>query len=203
MTLTITASGNRGASGGWVRPMDEAHRILVPTVAHILYDRSGRLRSRVRIAGMSARVHALVRLPSLSNARADAALVEPDRDWAAPRVASSRGHLNEFIAGLAVQCCLPDGGHLSGRMLSSDWAGRMRYSFGTRNVFRQWIIAVDRKSSEPGTRPIRRGDSGLLWHTPDGVAVGLQIGVLATCPDRTIITPFTTICDLFEVRTAA
>lgn len=203
MTLTVAAGGSRGASGGWVRPLAEAGRVMVPTVAHILYDRAGRLRPEVRIGGAPARVHALVRLPGLHSARADAALIEPDPVWAASRVEPAPGHLSDFVPGFAVRCRLPGGGVLAGRLLISGWAGRMNYSFGPRRVTGQWIVAVERDAGAPSARPIRRGDSGLLWSTEDGTAVGLQIGVLMGRPDQAIVTPFATICDLFGVRAAA
>jgi hypothetical protein len=203
VTEIVLAGRSRGATGGWVRPLDAPGRILVPTVAHILYDRSGRLCRQVRLGGAAVPVHAVVQLPSLRSARADAALIAPDPAWAEAHLRPARGHLNSFVQDLAVRCRLPEGGEARGRLARAGWAGRMNYGFGTRWISGQWIVAVEHTGAALGARPLRRGDSGLLWFAEDGTAIGLQIGILSGRPHQAIVTPFETLCQLFAVRAAA
>lgn len=93
--MSMTTPGKMTSAGRctWVRPVSDAHRLLVPTVAHILYDRSGRLRSNVRVGGASARVHTVGQLPWLNSANADTALIEPEQNLAATQLDCGRGHL--------------------------------------------------------------------------------------------------------------
>lgn len=203
MTAIVTAGRTRGASGGWVRPLGAPGRVLVPTVAHILYDSAGRLRSEVRLGDSTARVHAVVELPRRRSSAADAALIEPDAGWAGPRFEPARGHLNAFVPGLRVRCRLPEGSTMTGRLARAGWSGRMAYNFGARRVTGQWIVSADHRGDAQGTRPLRRGDSGLLWATEDGVSVGLQIGTLSGRPYEAIVTPLDMVCRMFGVRAAA
>ncbi len=39
--------------------------------------------------------------------------------------------------------------------------------------------------------------------TPDGIAVGLQVGILPGRPRAVLITPVETVCKLYQVATAA
>ena len=200
--IVVSGGGARGASSGWVRSVEAPARRFLPTVAHILYDQRGRLWPEVRLGARRARVHAVIRLPELRTATADAALIEPDPNWSDARFEPGAGHLRHFVPGFAVQCRLADGRLMTGRLARKDWAGRMAYSFGARRVTGQWIVAVDHRGVHNGTRPLKRGDSGLLWVTTEGAAVGIQIGMLSGRPFEAIVTPFETFCRLFKVRVA-
>lgn len=201
--IVVAGGGARGAASGWVRAVAAPDRRFLPTVAHILYDRGGRLWPEVRLGGHPARVHAAIRLPELDTASADAALIEPDPGWAEARFEPGAGHLGRFLRDLPVQCRMADGRLVTGRLVREGWAGRMAYAFGARRITGQWIVAVDHRRSKNGARPLRRGDSGLIWTTGDGLAAGLQIGILTGRPYAAIVTPFETLCQLFGVRAAA
>lgn len=203
MTQTIVAGRTRGVTGGWVRLKSAPEKVLIATVAHILFDSQGRLRSEVKLGAHRARVHSVVELPSHRSVTADAALIEPGPAWVQDTFAPAPGHLNSFVRDLQVRCQLPDGATMFGKLLRAGWAGRMSYTFGTRWVTGQWIVVVDHQSGAIGTRPLRRGDSGLLWSTLDGVCVGVQIGIRSGRPYEAIVTPFETVCQLFKVRVAS
>jgi hypothetical protein len=202
VTPRVGAGRSRGLAGGWLRLCGAPQRLMVPTVAHLLYDRAGRLHPRVLLDGERVRVHAVVPLPELQRASADAALLEPDPAWCEGRLEPAPGHLNQFVPGLRVACALADGGIARGRLVRDNWAGRMAYRFGTRWVTGQWIVAVDRPPQDAAGRLVHAGDSGGAWRTDDGVLVGLQAGIPSAHPYEAIVTPLETCCKLFGVRAA-
>ena len=199
--MQVSTEASRGAAGGRFRFPATPGRQFVTTVAHILYDRRGRLRQQVFLDGQPARIHAIVPLPELRRIRADAALIEPAR---LPRDASVlAGHLHRFGPGLRVCCRLDDGRMVRGQLAGPDWAGAMAYGFGRRQLTGQWIVSLERPAGDAGAAPMRLGDSGSLWTTDDGIGVGIQAGVLRARPYEAIVTPLDTCCRLFGVRVAA
>lgn len=88
-----------------------------------------------------------------------------------------------------------------GRLGSEGWSNHVVYPFGNRRLCQQWLIRSE--SGEYGSNHARPGDSGAAWMTLDGVAVGLQVGVVRHDPRFAFLTPFETVCRLFDVAVAS
>lgn len=84
--------------------------------------------------------------------------------------------------------------------MAQGWSGPISYVFGTRRLTDQWVVQLD-AGQDNGTR-IRRGDSGAVWMSSEGVVVGLQVAVLGYTPQYALVTPFEAICNTFNVAVA-
>jgi hypothetical protein len=144
------------------------------TVAHVLL--AGR-RRRVEFPGAAASGWVAVCDPLRSPGAhpSDGALVVLDEGT--PFVADHRfagpltGALRRPPPGLVV-ALVCSAGVAVGRLTSSDWSGRVRYPWGSRRLVGQLLVEV-----VSGPVP-RRGDSGSLWITADGLGVGMQVAVV-------------------------
>lgn len=199
--MKVTAGSGSASAGIWLRARSNPDSLLLPTVAHILFGRNHSLRLPVRVNGIKVDVVAAVPLVQERSFFADAALLAMPPEPASASFFPARGHLNRFCKGLVVRCVRRSGAEIRGRLVEDGWSSRVAYSFGSRCISRQWLVRVER-SQEPGSGA-RPGDSGAAWTTLDGVAVGLQIGVVRHQPHYAFLTPFETICELFDVAIAS
>ena len=199
-TITVTAGSGSASAGVWVRSKSNPQGLLLPTVAHILFSRHFDLRAPVRVNGVKVRVTAMVPLEQGESISADAALLALPSELTRSAFFPAAGHLNRFCQNITVQCVGRSGRRVIGQLVSEGWSGSIAYNFGTRGLTHQWIVRTNADQGY-GDR-VRRGDSGAVWMTLNGVAVGLQVGVLRHRPRYVILTPFQTICSLFGVAIA-
>lgn len=146
------------------------------TVAHI-FCVGPRKKSKVefpKCAG-SGWIAACVPLRRLSVHRSDGALVAFDGNVTLapdhPIVGQLWGYLSAIQVGLSVVFQGPSG-RSRGEVVHSSWNGRVRYPWGSRRLSKQVLVEITE-----GTRP-QRGDSGTLWVTMDGLALGLQVATI-------------------------
>ena len=124
-------------------------------------------------------------------------MLAPDVELAHAAFSPLAGHLNRFCSGLIVNGFTADGRRVRGRLVAEGWHGTLTYAFGSRRLVGQWLVAID-----PGPRAGRPGQSGMPWLSLDGVAVGIQVGVLRRADPCVIVTPMQTVCELFRVGVA-
>lgn len=87
-----------------------------------------------------------------------------------PLIGPLAGYFSEVPCGLPV-VFLGTSGISRGYVRMNTWGGRVRYPWGSRRLQDQILIEV-----LDGSKP-RRGDSGSLWVTESGYAVGLQVAM--------------------------
>lgn len=189
----VSAGRGIASAGLWVRPRADPAQLRLVTVAHACFGRHRQRRGPVRVAGHAARLEAVVALTEAGPFPADAALLAPPPEWSREAFAPLAGHLNRFCPNLPV--IRPSAGRrpIYGRLVAQGWSGTLAYTFGPRRLVRQWLVAI-----EAGGDPSQRGQSGAPWLTLDGVAVGIQVGVLRQDARVAVITPAETVCALFR-----
>lgn len=193
----VTAGHAKACAGIWVRTRSNPRGILLPTVAHVLFNKIGSQRASVCVDGVEAKIVAAVPIGRNSQLSADAALLALPPETTRAAFFPGAGHLNRFYAGIPLLGLTRSGRIVEGRLVCEGWSGRLAYSFGGRRLERQWLVLT-----ETGENRIRAGDSGAVWMTRDGIVAALQVGVLRERPEYAIVTPFETICRLFDVGIA-
>lgn len=143
------------------------------TVAHIF---CAIRKKRVEFPGSMGGgwVAACVPLRRLGIHSSDGALIALDEDVAIypdhPVVGPLLGHLSRIQPGIHV-ILQGSSGMSCGQVVQSSWSGRVRYPWGSRRLSGQVLIEIN---EGPLPHP---GDSGSLWVTENGLAVGLQVAV--------------------------
>ena len=198
--LRVKAGAGSASAGVWLRLRAKTNHLLLPTVAHILYARNHHLRNPVYVNGIKATIRSTIPLPESGSFTADAALLGIPENYSNNLFFPAKGHLNRFYKGIGVRRSGHNGKLIYGQLTKERWAGQIAYHFGKRRLANQWIVRtdIDRNISARSYM----GDSGAVWMTDDGVAVGLQVGVIRSRPHYVIVTPFETICTLFKAAIA-
>jgi hypothetical protein len=171
--------GRRATVGALVRTNGSATAL---TVSHVFGTGStGRI--RLGAGGAPGRLVARTPLTRRGVHVGDAALVALQASAeirpAHPLVGPLAGHLTGPAAGLEVLMMAPTGVR-TGVVVDPAWTGPVRYRWGRRILGRQVLVHVTADTMPSG------GDSGALWVTPDGLAVGIQVANLGALA---IVTP--------------
>lgn len=194
--LKVKAGAGSASTGLWMRSRKELKQLFLLSVAHVLYKKDGRLRYPVKVAGAKANICAITRFNKSYSCRTDASLLSLSDDFVHQNFKPATGHLNRFYKGLKVGWRNEQGELIEGYLERSDWAGYLSYKFGSRRLIKQWVI-----QSTPQNKRLN-GHSGIPWVTKDGIAVGLQVGIIPRAPGAILITPIASICQLFDVVVA-
>ena len=143
--LRVRAGRGNACAGLWVRSRTSSRRLLLPTVAHVLFGADGRLREPMRVGSADAHLVASVPLSRRTRFSADAALLAVPDDAAEAFFFPSAGHLNRFCHGLRVMRVGAGGDTITGILVRAGWSGVLRYSFGPRDLIDQWVVDTDRQ----------------------------------------------------------
>lgn len=115
----------------------------------------------------------------------EAAVLRPEH----PTVGRLQGCYQELPIGL--QTYFSGRSDCSGRIVYPSCRVRVRYAWGSRRLCGQVLI-----QRETGSLP-RPGDSGGLWVSEDGLALGIQVAVLR---DYAVVTPLSRLLQYWQAE---